>query len=108
MSRSHLERAADAAAYADRLHADLARLSLELERHRGAADLESLRERSAASRRQLELIAARLHALRRQADAGRYPLSEAENLALETALDLRDRMQASLARNQGAARRGET
>jgi hypothetical protein len=102
MSANHLERAADAASYADRLQAELAQLSAELNHFRGASGLELLRDRSAVAQRQLDLISSRLGALGATADAGRYPLSDAEHIALEVACDLRERLIESLARYQRA------
>lgn len=102
MSANHLERATDAAAYASRLQGELARLYSELNRFRGASGLEFLRERCITAQRQLELISSRLEALGRNADPGRYPLSEVEHIALETACDLRERLMESLARYERA------
>lgn len=101
----HMERAADAAAYADRLQADLARLAGVLNDYRGASGLELLDDRASASQRALEMIARRIDALGRQSDSARYPLSDTEHAALDTARDLRDRMMESLARYQRAGRR---
>ena len=105
MSFNHLERAADAAAYAGALQADLATLSRELDQFRGASGLAIMRERCRSSEHQLEQIAGRLGALGNEADPGRYPLSDAEHLALDAARDLRARMTESLARYQRAAHR---
>jgi hypothetical protein len=107
MSLNHLERARDAASYTDRLLAELARLSGELNHFRGASGLELLRDRSSAVQVQLELIATRLDALGKGADPGRYPLSDAEHISLEIACDLRERLVESLARYQRAQDRSE-
>lgn len=105
MSLAHLDRARDAATYTDGLLTELGRLSAELNHFRGASGLELLRDRSADAQAQLELIATRLDALARGADPGRYPLSDAEHMALESACDLRERLMESLARYQRAERR---
>ena len=107
MSRNHLERARDAASYTDRLLAELSRLSGELNHFRGASGLELLRDRAAATQAELARIADRLAALGNRADPGRYPLSQSEHIALETACDLRDRLIESLARYQRAETRND-
>ena len=105
MTIAHLDRARDAATYTARLLNELARLSSELKHFSGASGLELLRDRSAAAQSQLELIASRLDALGMGADPGRYPLSNAEHMALEGACDLRERLMESLARYQRAVHR---
>lgn len=102
MTMDHIERAADAASYADRMQADLARLSGMLNHYRGASGLELLHARSDASQRDLEAISHRLDALGAKSESTRYQLSETEHGALDTARDLRDRMMESLARYQRA------
>lgn len=101
----HMERAANAAAYADRLQADLARLAGMLNHFRGASGLELLHDRATASQRALETIARRINALGRASDSGRYPLSDTEHATFDAARDLRDRMMESLSRYQRAAPR---
>lgn len=104
MSATHLARAVDAASYAERLQEDLIRITSALNTYRGSPGLELLRDRSHFVQSQLEAIAGRLNALGSSADSGRYPLSEAEHIALEAASNLRDRMTESLARYQRAGR----
>jgi len=105
---SHKDRAAEAASYADRLQADLVNLSGMLNDYRdrgGASGLEIMRERSIAIRRQLEAIAQRLDGLGRSADPGKYPLSDQEHAALDSACELRERMMDTLEQLQRGERR---
>lgn len=103
MNNRRLVCAADAASYAKRLQHELARIATALNTYRGSPGLELLRDRSYLIQSQLEAIARRLSVPDGSAESGRYPLSEAEHLALETASDLRERMTESLARYRRAA-----
>ena len=102
MSDTHLARAADAASYADRLQTDLVRITAMLSDYRGSPGIDLLHERSHSTQQQLKAIAERLGALGKLADPGRYPLNEAEHIALEAACDLRERLMESLSRYQRA------
>lgn|GEM_PF-6662214 len=91
-------RAADVAASAERMQADLNRIEAALNRYRGSPGLELLRDRSRHVQRQLEAIAHRLNDPGISAGSGRDALSEAEHMALTTAADLCERMRETLSR----------
>lgn len=98
-------RDADAAAYAQTLQHDLARVSDQLNTFRGATGLELMHERSRMTQQALETIARRIGTLARRSDMPRCRLSDAEHTTLDTARDLRERMMESLARYQRAGAR---
>jgi hypothetical protein len=102
MSDTHLARASDAASYAERLEADIGRAIGTLNKYRGSPDVEILRDRAHAARLRLEAICIRLNALGKSADPGRYPLSEAEHIALDAARALRRELIEAVARYQSS------
>jgi hypothetical protein len=96
---SHQDRAAEAASYADRLQADLVKLSGMLNHYRdegGRKGLEDLQRRSASMQGSLELLSQRLDGLGKSADPGKYPLSNDENADLDIARALREQMMDTL------------
>jgi hypothetical protein len=89
---THLERAADAQSYTDRLRSDLASLSDALSRLPATRAIDAVREQSRQLQGELATISARLATLGRSADPGKYILSETEHDVLGDASDHRDRM----------------
>lgn len=102
MSTARPLRAADVAASAERLQADLIRIEAALNRYRGSPGLELLRERSRLVQSQLDTIAHRLNGVGDSSGAKCYALSEAEYMALEAAGDLCERMRETLSRYERA------
>jgi hypothetical protein len=89
---THLERAAEAAVYADRLSSDLASLADALARYPRTPATDMLRERGRDLQAHLKAISARLSSLGQSADHGKYTLSEAEHDVLDDASELREQM----------------
>jgi hypothetical protein len=93
---THLERAAEARSYTDRLRADLASLADALGRYPASRGLDALREQGRLIQGELETISARLASLGRSADPGKYCLSETEHDILADASDHRELMMEAL------------
>jgi hypothetical protein len=89
---THLERAAEALSYADRLRADLASLADALSGYPATPAIDVLRERSRRTQGELKTISARLASLGRSADPDKYVLSETEHDVLADASDHRELM----------------
>jgi hypothetical protein len=89
---THLERAADAASYIDRLCSDLASLSDSLGRLPATRMMDAMREHAREIHDHLKAISTRLSSLGHSADPGKYSLSEFEHNLLDDASDQREQM----------------
>lgn len=89
---THLERAAEAHAYTDRLCGDLASLSDALSRYPATRSIDAVREEARGLQDELKTICARLATLGRSADPDKYILSETEHDVLDDASDYRELM----------------
>ena len=89
---THLERAAEAQHYADRLRADLGSLADALGRYPATRSIDAVREQARLIQDELKKIAARLASLGRSADPDKYMLSETEHDVLDDASDYRELM----------------
>ena len=102
MSDIRLGRATDTASYAQRLRIELVHVTVLLDRYRGSPGLELMRDQSLTTQLKLGALAGRLRAPDGTTNPGRHLLTGPEQLSLENARALRDRLIESLSRYERA------